>query len=197
MTAKANPAPFTDQRTAKRYRIQLTGKLFVPAEDCTLDCLVKDLSSGGAGLACPVPPPLATFVLLYIEGFGRFESVTTRYVHGELGLRFVCNDAKRKKLERDLIAYTKEGLKGVTRLRRAPRTAPKYQIDHFTLQDGSEQACQLANVSLQGAMVQTAARPALGEMITLGQALARVVRHHSEGIGVQFIDPAPFQDRTG
>jgi len=174
-----------DQRSDERVSVALAGKLFVPAEKITLDCTIVNLSAGGAGIYCPEPPPLDCFVVLYIEGFGRYEGVTTRYVEGELGLKFVCKEAKRQRLEQDLAAYAADGIKGVTRVRRHRRSADPIQIDHFTM-GGFEAACKLMDISLQGALLKTKARPAIGEVIQLGQTRAWVVRHHDEGIGVQF-----------
>jgi len=186
MASNAQLARSTDQRSSERVQVRLEGKLFVPAEEITLDCTIINLSVGGAGIHCPEPPPLDCFVVLYIESFGRFEGVTTRYVEGELGLKFVCKEAKRQRLEQDLAAYVSEGMTGVTRLRRHRRTESPVQIDHFTMGDGYETACKLMDISLQGALLKTRARPAIGEIIQLGQTRAWVVRHHEEGIGVQF-----------
>ena len=83
-----------EQRTHERVVTALAGKLFVPAEQVTLDCQIINLSGGGAGIQCAEPPPLNTFVVLYIDGFGRFDGVATRYVEGELGLKFVCEGSQ-------------------------------------------------------------------------------------------------------
>jgi len=186
MASNAQLAQTADQRSSERVQVRLAGKLFVPAEEMTLDCTIINLSVGGAGIHCPEPPPLDCFVVLYIDSFGRFEGVTTRYVEGELGLRFVCKDAKRHRLEQDLAAFVADGMTGVTRLRRHRRDAAPIQIDYFTMGDGFEAACKLMDISLQGALLKTKARPAIGEIIQLGQTRAWVVRHHDEGIGVQF-----------
>jgi hypothetical protein len=186
MAGNAQLARSKDQRGSERVQLRLAGKLFVPAEEITLDCTIINLSVGGAGIYCSEPPPLDCFVVLYIDSFGRFEGVTTRYVVGELGLKFVCKEAKRQRLEQDLAAYVAEGMTGVTRLRRHRRTEAPIQIDHFTMGDGYETACKLMDISLQGALLKTKARPAIGEIIQLGQTRAWVVRHHDEGIGVQF-----------
>ena len=183
----SNAQVVADQRSSERVQVKLAGKLFVPAEEITLDCTIVNLSVGGAGIYCPEPPPLDCFVVLYIDGFGRFEGVTTRYVEGELGLKFVCKDAKRQRLEQDLAAYVADGMTGITRLRRHRRDAAPIQIDYFTMSDGGEAAtCKVMDISLQGALLKTSARPAIGEIIQLGQTRAWVVRHHQEGIGVQF-----------
>lgn len=175
-----------DQRVSERFSVRLAGKLFVPAEETTLDCTIINLSTGGAGIHCPEPPPLDCFVVLYIDGFGRFEGVTTRYVESELGLKFVCKDAKRQRLEQDLSAYVADGMKGVTRARRHRRSTAPVQIDCFTMGDGWEAPCKVMDISLQGALLKTRARPAIGDIIQLGQTRAWVVRHHEEGIGIQF-----------
>jgi hypothetical protein len=186
MASNAQLARSSDQRSSERVQVRLAGKLFVPAEDVTLDCTIVNLSAGGAGIFCAEPPPLDCFVVLYIDGFGRYEGVTTRYVEGELGLKFVCKDAKRERLVQDLSAYAAEGLKGVTRVRRHRRSSASVQIDHFTTDGDWKAACKVMDISLQGALLQTKARPAIGTVIQIGQTQAWVVRHHQEGIGVQF-----------
>ena len=187
MKSSAQPARSLDQRSNERIEVRLAGKLFVPAEDSTMDCVIVNLSVGGAGIFCPEPPPLDAFVVLYVDGFGRFDGVTTRYVKGELGLRFVCKESRSKRLEEDLAVFVKKGMMGVTRLRRHQRKAADTQIDFFTLADGSPVACQVADISFQGARLTTEFKPAIGTMIKLGQTNAWVVRHDPNGVGVQFL----------
>jgi hypothetical protein len=187
MRSNVQPARSSDQRSSERVEVRLAGKLFVPAEDSTLDCTIVNLSLGGAGIYCPEPPPLDAFVVLYVDGFGRFDGVTTRYVKGELGLRFVCKEARSKRLEEDLAAFVKGGMTCVTRLRRHQRSSADTKIDFFTLPDGSPAACQVADISFQGARLTTEFKPAIGTMIKLGQTDAWVVRHDRNGVGVQFL----------
>ncbi|MEI9932069.1 MAG: PilZ domain-containing protein [Rhizomicrobium sp.] len=96
--AKAEYRGSVEQRKYERTRTALTGKMFVPAEERTIECGVVDISAGGAGVTCAEMPPLETYVVLYVDDYGRFESVVTRVVGDVLGLRFVCNDAKRARL---------------------------------------------------------------------------------------------------
>jgi hypothetical protein len=195
MRSNAQQARSVDQRGSERVQVRLAGKLFVPAEDSTLECTIVNLSTGGAGIYCPEPPPLDAFVVLYVDGFGRFDGVTTRYVKGELGLRFVCKDARRKKLEDDLADFVKHGMTSVTRLRRHKRKSTDAAIDFFTLADGSPVACEVLDISFQGARLKTAFKPAIGDLVRLGQTQAWVVRHDQDGIGVQFLQQ--FEDSDG
>ncbi len=106
MTAKtrAYPEGVPEQRADQRISTCLNGKLFFPAEEMELDCEVRNVSAGGAGVCCDEPPPLDSFVMLEIEGFGRFACVTTRYADNELGLKFVFNEVQRHRLLRELLA---------------------------------------------------------------------------------------------
>ena len=190
MQNNAQSVETQDQRIHERIQVRLAGKLFVPAEEVTLDCIVTDLSAGGAGLYCSEPPPLDSFIVLYIEGFGRFDGVATRFVEGQLGVKFVCRDAKRKRLEECLAAFINEGMLGVTRLRRYSRASGKHHIDFFTMSDGRKIPCEVQDVSLQGVFLQTLSRPAIGEIVYVGRTRAWVARHGDGGIGVQFQEPA-------
>ena len=187
MTAQKAPDCASEQRADERVNVRLEGKLFVPAEETTFDCLIVDLSAGGAGIYCEDPPPLNSFVVLYINGFGRFEGVATRFVKGELGLRFVCKDAKRRRLKEDLDSYVKEGMLGITRLRRFQRSEPRAPIDHFTRTNGSIVPCELIDISLQGVSLKTKVHPPIGEIIELGATKGWVIRHFEDCIGVQFL----------
>jgi hypothetical protein len=197
MSTIAQLARSEDRRSSERIVVTLAGKLFVPAEEATLDCTVVNLSVGGAGIYCPEPPPLDAFIVLYVDGFGRFEGITTRFVKGELGLKFICKDAKRKRLEQDLIGFVKEGMKGVTRLRRYPRAAASSEISHFTCAAGEPVPCEVQDVSFQGALLKTTARPAIGEWVQLGQTRGWVVRHHENGVGVQFQQRTQYSQTDG
>jgi hypothetical protein len=185
----------SDQREHERVATRLQGKLFIPAETSTMDCDVVDLSAGGAGVRCEDAPPLETFVVLYVDGFGRFESVATRYVDGLLGLRFLCTDAKRQRLIEKLNVFVEHGLMAATRLRQYERTAPD-TLSHFTRANGQQVRCDILDISLQGFSLKTNARPPIDELVRLGRTYGRVVRHHEQGIGVELVSPEKKQGNS-
>ncbi len=183
----AQKAPDRDQRRHERHKVCLAGKIFVHTTRATLDCTVTNLSAGGAGFWSADPMPLDVPVVLYVDGFGRFEGMITRSVKGEAGILFSCNEAKRKRLEDSLAAFVIDGMKLVTRLRRFERAGSGAPIDHFSLADGVEVACTLGDISLQGALLKTGRRPAIGEIVHLGQTRGWVIRHLDDGIAIQFL----------
>jgi len=177
-----------EQRVFDRYPIALSGKIFLPAEDASFDCEVVNLSGGGAGIKCSEPPPLRSFVILYIDGIGRFKALTTRYVDGELGLQFICNEEKRERLLKDLLHFVMHGTKVSTRTRRHARsTAVKWS--HFLRPNGDCVRCEALDLSLQGISLKSKVQPPIGEITRLGRVYGRVVRHHEDGIAIQFLEP--------
>jgi hypothetical protein len=42
---------------------------------------------------------------------------------------------------------------------------------------------------LSGVSLKTDARPPLGEVVLIGQMAGKVVRHHLEGIAIEFVGP--------
>lgn len=175
-----------NRRQHERSAVALDGQLFVPAEESEQSCQVVDLSAGGARVVCEDVPPPATYVILYVNGFGRFPAVTTRYSDGAIGMRFDMTEHKRQRLTSQIKAYLSAGIVGVTNLRRYKRVPVPAQ-GSFLREDGTEVACAIQDFSLQGAFIKTHVRPPLGETVALGHHQGKVVRHDENGIAIQFL----------
>jgi hypothetical protein len=188
MNPNALVALANDQRKDDRSPVRLSGKIFLPDTETTLDCFVTNLSVCGAGLWCEEALPVEAPLVLYIDGFGRFDAIVIRAENGEAGVKFSCQEAKRRRLEGDLIAFVQGGMKPVTRLRRSARAVADVSIGHFRREGGEAVPCQVHDISLRGASLKTRHRPAVGEVLHLGQTRGWVVRHSEDGIGVQFLE---------
>ena len=188
MNMNAPVALANDQRVANRSPVRLTGKVFLPDTEATLDCFITNLSSCGAGVWSEHKIPVAAPLVLYVDGFGRFDGIATRAENGEAGVKFSCQEALRHRLEDDLVAFVQSGMKTVTRLRRSERAVAAVPVGHFRRESGEAIPCEVRDISLRGASLKTKLRPAVGEVIHLGQTRGWVVRHTSDGIGVQFLE---------
>jgi hypothetical protein len=175
-----------NRREHERSQVELDGQLFVPAEESEQPCRIVDLSAGGARVVCEDVPPCTTYVILYVDGFGRFPAVTTRYSDGAIGMRFDMTEHKRKKLTQQIKAYLTAGIVGVTNLRRYKRVNVPTEAS-FVREDGQEVACAIRDFSLQGVFVETSVRPPVDEVISIGHHKGRVMRHEKNGIAVQFV----------
>ncbi len=67
-----------ERRRFVRVPVDLAGRLFVPGDGREAKCKVVDLSPGGAQLASDLMPAADTNIIVYIDGFGRFEGVVIR-----------------------------------------------------------------------------------------------------------------------
>ena len=70
--------------------------------------------------------------------------------------------------------------------RRHERLQPRNPGSILTLQDGRQYRCRIIDLSLSGAALGLAVRPALKSQVSLGSMRGQVVRHFDEGIAIEF-----------
>ena len=188
-----------DRAEYERVRTALAGKMFVPTEDMTLDCQIVNLSAGGARIQCEAPPPRHIRVVLYIEGFGRFEAITTRYVRDELGLRFVGTEEKRQRLLQDIASFINGGVTRATQLRRHVRTAST-SFGYFVPSSGEFCLLQCTERLIARDVASNERTSSHWRDREFGCTRGRVVRHHENGIAIQFLGvekPADHEGHSG
>jgi len=179
-----------ERRRFRRVRVDLSGRLFVPADSRECHCKIVDLSPGGASVECDLALEMNTPVVLYVDGFGRLEGSIMRANPGDFGVRFNCTAAKRERIAEQLILFMNSDLVDDNLLRRHDRT-PTKGIARFTRSDGQFVACEVMDLSVSGVSLKTDVRPPIGEFVLIGQMAGRVARHHDQGIGIEFIGGAP------
>ncbi len=175
-----------ERRRFRRVRVDLPGKLFVPADGRESACKVTDLSPGGARVECELPVEQDSRIVLYIDGFGRFEGTIARRDGYGFGVKFVCTALKRERTAELLTLFMNRSLIDETDLRRHDRT-PTKGLTRFTRVDGEIVPCEVLDLSVSGISVRTDIRPPLGEFVLIGQMAGRVARHHEDGIGIEFV----------
>jgi PilZ domain len=175
-----------ERRRYKRVPVSLSGRLFVPSESREAHCKISDMSPGGARVASEVIPPQGTPIVVYIDGFGRFEGTVARPEDGFFGIQFNCSQHKRERVAEQLTLYLNGGSLDESVLRRHDR-APTRGLARFTRANGDVVNCEVLDLSLSGVALQTAVRPPIGEFVLIGQMAGRVARHHETGIGIEFV----------
>jgi hypothetical protein len=185
MTGKPLIEPDAERRQFKRFRVAFKAKLFARSESET-DCELVDLSAGGAAIRCSETLVLGETLVLYIDGFGRYDAVCARFADGAAGLRFVCGDAKRKRLIEKLNRYVADGATDVSTLRASERVSSTGDLN-FTRANGEVVKCEVIDISLHGVSLRTNSRPPIAEILQVGRTCGRVVRHHEHGIAIEFL----------
>jgi PilZ domain len=125
-------------------------------------------------------------VVLYVDGFGRFEGQVTRLDETNFGVHFSCTALKRERTAEQLTLFLNKSLVDESVLRRHERTNHK-GFAKFTRADGQIVHGEVMDISAGGVSLKTDVRPAIGEFVLIAQMAGRVARHHEQGIGIEFV----------
>jgi len=174
-----------ERRRYKREQVDLAGRQFEPTENREAPCKIVDISLGGARVLSDVVPSPGALVVIYIDGFGRFEGSIARTEQNGFGIQFNCSAHKRERLAELLKNYVSGSPLDETKLRRHDRISAKGNVS-FTRANGTEVNCKMLDISLSGVSVATEMRPPIGELVFISGIAGRVARHHDMGIGIEF-----------
>ena len=142
--------PGAERRRFRRVRVDLPGRLFIPADNHEARCTVTDLSPGGASIACETVPETGTAIVLYVDNFGRFEGTVVRRDGYGFGITFVCTPSKRERIAEQLVLFLNKTLVDDTVLRRHERSNQK-GFAKFTRADGPQIVqCEVMDISVGG-----------------------------------------------
>ena len=183
-----------ERRRHLRVPVDLGGRLFVPADGRESQCRIVEMSPGDAQVVSEFIPATGTYIILYIEGFGRFEAQVTRSEWDRFAATLRCSTLKQDRVADLLHAKTTDGRDHEQALRRHERVAAQ-GLAHFTLGTGETVACEVLDLSLSGVSLKTDKKPRIGETLIVGQMSGRVVRHHESGIAVEFGSPPAEKPR--
>jgi len=172
-------------------RLNLLGR-FMLANKREFPCQVMNMSPGGASFITPVGAEIGDRVVAYIDHIGRIEGSVSRIFEGGFAIRIAATVRKREKLAAQLTWLANRKTLGMPEDRRHERILPNKPEIELKLIDGRSYPCQLIDMSISGAAIAIAVRPALGSQVTLGKMHATVVRHFELGIAIEFDD---VQDR--
>jgi hypothetical protein len=181
MVAVSPPVP--DRRKYERVKLFLPGQLFNPLNEQSSECKVLNLSAGGAAVQCALSFPVGVSLVLYIENFGRFEGKTVIHGDGQLALEFSIGESKRSRLMEMLRSFAAGG---IGKMRKSERTLSLVS-GNITRENGERISCDVLDISLDGVSLRTRVRPPVGEIVNLGRTRGKVVRHHIDGIAVQYV----------
>jgi hypothetical protein len=176
-----------DRRRFKRIAVTLLGR-FMRENKEEHACKLIDISAGGAAVASPVSVPVGERVVVYFDHVGGIEGVVAREFDGGFAFNITATKHKREKLAAQLTWLANRAEFGSTEGRRHERVTPRNGEQMLQLAEGIVLSCRVLDVSISGASIATPARPEIGTEVVLGKLRARVMRHHPQGFGVQFLD---------
>jgi hypothetical protein len=181
---------FDTKASADSVRVDLSGRLFVPADEREAPCRIIELSPDGASLQCEVVPGCGSSVVLYVEGLSRFEGVVARRNGDVIEVKFVCTVAKRDRTAEQIAAMRDKGLNSGSILRRHERSHRK-GCTQFTRANGQIVSGEVIDISVSGVSLRTDTRPLIGEFVLVAQIVGQISRYHEDGIGIEFVGKEP------
>ena len=181
----------SERRRFRRVRVNVSGRLYIPDTQEEATCTIEDISPGDASLRCELKQEPKGRAVIYLETLGRFEGPIVRTEEGGFVMTFSCSLQKREKLADQLTLELNRGLLSEADLRRYDRVdAVAGSFTHFVRSTGEQIRCEVLDISFTGVSVRTDLKPPVGEHILIGHRAGRVVRHHGEGIGIEFLGTA-------
>ncbi|MEO0542587.1 MAG: PilZ domain-containing protein [Pseudomonadota bacterium] len=181
----AKPAYRGERRQHQRVCVSIPTR-FMLDDRSEHDGTVTEMSPATATITSSAKPVKGERVVAYLHHLGRVEGNCTRAWDSGFALDLNTPQRKREKLAAQLTWLANKDLLDLPEDRRHERITPRNPGSILTLQDGRQYRCRIIDLSLSGAALGLAVRPALKSQVSLGSMRGQVVRHFDEGIAIEF-----------
>ncbi len=181
------PKIVPERRRHRRVPVSVFGR-FMREDKQEFPCQVVNMSAGGMALLAPVACLEGERVVAYLDNLGRIEGVVSRNFDGGFAVRILASLHKRERIANLLTWLINQKSLGLGEERKHERVVPRINASKLILPNGDVHNCRVIDVSLSGASVATAVKPPMGTVVILGRMRGRVVRHHDQGVALQFVE---------
>jgi hypothetical protein len=181
------PKIVPDRRRHQRVPVSLFGR-FMREDKQEYPCQVINMSAGGMAVISPVACQTGERIVAYLDNLGRIEGIVARPFEGGFAVRILASLYKRERIANLLTWLVNQRSLGLGEERKHERIVPRVNASKLIMPNGDVHNCRVIDVSLSGASVACVPRPPLGTMVILGRMRGRVVRHHEQGIALQFVE---------
>lgn len=189
-----NPTPARSPKATRHYaqlprfqrvKVSVLGR-YMLADRREFPCQVLEMSPGDAAVIAPVSGNPGEKVIVYLDHLGRVEGTIRESMDGGFVMDLAASPRKRDKMAAQLTWLANKSILNLPEDRRHERVVPDNRHSTVVLDDGRRYNCKIIDISLSGAAIELAVRPAMGTPVTLGRMRARVVRHFPDGVAVEF-----------
>jgi PilZ domain len=176
-----------DRRKHRRVPVSVFGR-FMREDKQEYPCQVINMSAGGMAILAPVRCEDGERIVAYLDNLGRIEGVVARAFEGGFAVRILASLHKRERIANLLTWLTNQKSLGLGEERQHERVVPRINTSKLILPNGDVHNCRVIDVSLSGASVACAVKPPEGTVVILGRMRGRVMRHHDQGVALQFVE---------
>jgi hypothetical protein len=175
-----------ERRSYPRYALDLPGR-FMRSDKLDYPCRLKDISIVGAAMTTPAILTVGEKLIVYLLHLGGLEGSVVRRFEGGFAMSITATQRKREKLANQILRLSRQGVIPEAEEREHPRE-PASEIVVLKLFDGAVMECPLLDISRSGASLVTPIRPPIGTLVLVADRRAAIVRHHDQGIAVEFLN---------
>lgn len=175
-----------EQRSYQRVSVMVQGR-FMREDRSEHTCAVLDMSPGDFHFRSRTLCAPGERVIAYLDHVGRIEGRVIRATDEGFAAEIVASERKKEKLAAQLTWLVNQHELNLPEDRRHDRAATQTSAASvLELEDGRKYPCRMIDLSLSGAAITVAVKPALGTPVKLGVKLGRVVRHFEDGVAIEF-----------
>lgn len=176
-----------ERRRHKRVDIHLLGR-FMRESKQEYPCKILNMSAGGVAMLTPIEGDMGEHIIAYVDHIGRIEGKVSRKFDGGFAIKIKATPYKQEKIASQLTWLSNKKELDLSDERRHERIVPRNTDTALKFANGDSMSCRLLDVSLSGASVSMDPKPDLGLEVRLGKMRGRIVRHHENGVGIEFLD---------
>ena len=186
---RSRPLPklVPERRKHLRVPVNVFGR-FMREDKQEYPCQVINMSAGGMALLAPVNCDVGERIVAYLDNLGRIEGIVVRPFEGGFAVRILASLYKRERIANLLTWLVNQKALGLGEERKHERVVPRINASKLILPNGEVHNCRVIDVSLSGASVACTVKPPEGTVVILGHMRGRVVRHHDQGMAIQFVE---------
>jgi hypothetical protein len=174
-----------ENRRFQRVKVDLLGR-YMLEDRREFPCQVIDMSPGGMAVIAPQCGRVGERVVAYIDHVGRLEGVIARVFPSGFSMSIAASQRKREKLAAQLTWLANRHILDLPEDRRHQRVVARDQTTRIVMENGAQENCRIADLSVSGVAVISDNRPSIGSPVKVGKVLGRVVRHLENGFAVEF-----------
>jgi hypothetical protein len=175
-----------DRRRYPRFALSLPGRFMRP-DKLDYPCRLKDISVGGAAFITPTQPTVGEKIVVYLMHLGGLEGAVVRRTNDGFAMSITATQRKRDNLAARIQLLINRTDLAEADERISART-PWTGFVTLMLEDGTVLECPMLDVSGSGVSLVTPIKPPIGAEVILSNERAVVVRHHDEGVAVEFVN---------
>jgi hypothetical protein len=181
-----------DRRRHRRAPLTLSGR-FMREDKQEFSCRLVDVSVGGAAIHSAADVQIGERIIANFDHLGSLEGHVARTFIGGFAIELHATPYKREKLAGQITwLMNRHELGDAAEARRHERIAiANSKQASLKLDEGVTIPVNVLDFSMSGASIATTARPPIGHLVQIGKLKGKVVRHHSEGIGIEFQSVQP------